>query len=218
VTFAQDYRSDPSVRRLASEIGNNSCIIFIGAGVSVAAGFPSWDALEEKMRTEANLKGCYGPLRIADCYKLYVGERDFSNFLRSVFHTEASPTRIHERLAVPTSIYVTTNFDTLMEDALRTHRGHGKVSKIVNTQTSRWVSVSIQSEHPSVLKIHGCAEDNEGYVIGERDYIEYSDNYAHVNRCLTNLFEKSSVLFLGYSLSDRNVSQLLYNVQKLTQL
>lgn len=219
VAIKQNFRSDPDLRGLAKDIEERRCVVFLGAGASVAAGLPGWRELEKQMKTEAGLEGDYGPLRTADCCRDYLGANRFYKFVEEAFRIDAEPTRLHRRLStLPVNIFITTNYDTLMEEALVRARGKDKVNILANGNVHRWRDVDAYGHSTWVLKIHGSiTESPSGIVIGERDYLDFSENYPHVVSCLSDLFAKNSILFLGYSLSDWNIAQVLYDVQKLTR-
>ena len=83
------------------------------------------------------------------------------------------------------------------------------------------------AERPVVLKIHGAIDralDGEwdSYVITEDHYIEYltrTDVSSLIPVTLLNKLKRSSILFLGYSLSDWNLRAILHRIwggQKLS--
>jgi hypothetical protein len=217
--MTQDFRSDPNFRSLAKDLAEGRCVLFLGSGISLAAGFPNWGQLEALMQASCGLGGSYGPLRTADCCRQELGDQRFHALLEAQFRTAAKPTDVHRRLAeLPVKAFVTTNYDTLMEDALVDARGRNNVNVLANRNPHRWGKVNVFDSPTWVLKIHGNITDfPSGIVIGERDYLRFSTDYPHVVRCLSGLFEQNSVLFLGYSLSDANVAQILFDVHRLTE-
>lgn len=211
----QNFRSDAHFRAVVKDIHDGNCVLFVGAGVS-APHFPSWKELETKMKRAAQLEKEYGPLRTADCCLEQLGSGPFHDLLKEVFDITVGPTPLHHALArLPVKVFVTTNYDNLLENALRAVREHVRV--VPNTNKYPWPHVAVGTPTTWVLKIHGSAETfPDGIVIGERDYLKYSDDYPHVTQCLSNLFARHSVVFMGYSLSDPNVGQILFDVQRIT--
>jgi acyl carrier protein len=216
--MTQDFRSDHNFRQLARDMAEGRCVLFLGAGVSKAAGLPTWQALEQKMREKAGMRGEYGALRTADYCRQVLTPQHFYSWIESIYKTNDLPTRLHKRLAkLPVTAFVTTNYDTLMEQSLFQERGQAAVNVLVNTNRHRWPHVDASGGPTWVLKIHGSVTDfPNGIVIGERDYLRFSSDYPHVVHCLSNLFSQRSVLFLGYSLSDANIAQILFDVHRLT--
>lgn len=214
----QNYVSDPNVRRLAKDIYEGQCIVFIGSGVSIPAGLPSWNELTKLMKDEAELKDDYGPSRTADVCKEYLGERGFYSFLEKKIKKNYSPTRLHKRLAkMPFKIFVTTNYDTLMEDAIIEGQGKENLEVFSNNNKAKWSSIIDTHETRWILKIHGCVTQfPDNIIIGEQDYLSFADENKHVIDAFTTILKKRSVLFLGYSLSDWNVTQVLFNTLKNT--
>ena len=100
-------------------------------------------------------------------------------------------------------VIVTTNYDTLTEDLLNSI--HQKPTIYIGQKgffddTYNW---------SELFKIHGDINDPDSIVITEEDYKRYDNNSILISaKILSNLIN-SPIIFLGYSLSDRNVQKLL---------
>lgn len=100
-------------------------------------------------------------------------------------------------------VIVTTNYDTLIEDQLTSI--NKTPQKYVRNQgffdeTINW---------GELYKIHGDVSDPQSIVINENDYKKYDqDSILVTAKLLTNMIN-NPIIFLGYSLSDRNVRNLL---------
>ncbi|CYU24841.1 TPA: SIR2 family protein [Streptococcus suis] len=100
-------------------------------------------------------------------------------------------------------VIVTTNYDTLTEDLLDSIDQKPTVyvgQKGFFDETYNW---------SELFKIHGDVYDPSSIVITEEDYKVYDNNSILISaKILSNLIH-SPIIFIGYSLTDRNVQKLL---------
>jgi hypothetical protein len=136
------------------------------------------------------------------------------------------PDQAHAILAsFPVPVYLTTNYDDYMEQALRAR------NRTPQTEVCRWnsglktrPSHLLTSEpdvgHPVVYHLHGHIDDPDSFVLTEDDYLDFIVNarrYEGVtDRSLQvlppkidELISSTSLLFLGYGLRDWNLRVLL---------
>lgn len=217
----QNFETNADMIKMAESVMQKKCVIFIGAGVSMASGFPDWSDLMQKMRkhTGLNTEMDYGgPLRCADYCKQILGNNEFYYFMKNEFarKPEWKENDPHILLAkLPCKIYITTNYDTLMEDALERVRGDESIEVISSDRDIRVEDPGTKDNCVWVIKMHGCIKKNlHEIVIGESDYLEYETRYEKMNALVSRLMQDYSVLFLGYSISDWNMSKILYQCKK----
>jgi hypothetical protein len=186
--------------------------------------------------------------RVSEYVDLSSGDGPLYRSLRDVFAREYQPTSLHRlladvsiRLGSPRHLLVvTTNYDTLMEQAfaevgepydvvvyqasgahrgqLVHHRADGDIVPIDRPNENRDVSIADRSV---VLKIHGAAdpleEGRDSYVVTEDHYIEYLAEASATRLIPVLLLAKmlrSHFLFLGYSLRDWNLRVILHQIFK----
>jgi len=105
-------------------------------------------------------------------------------------------------------VIVTTNYDTLTEKLLSDLSKKPTIyigQKGFFDETYNWAEL---------FKIHGDVSDPSSIVITEEDYNTYDKNSILISaKILVNLIQ-SPIIFLGYSLSDRNVQKLLVDFAK----
>jgi hypothetical protein len=142
---------------------------------------------------------------------------------------------------LPQLFAVTTNYDDLLERALADegldfdvvwydakqnsrdrgrffHRAPGKEPKAI-ARPNKYAGLPVVLERPAILKLHGClireSAVDDSYVITEDSYIDYlsiGDLGALVPIALWQRLTSSSLLFLGYSLSDWNLRVILNRI------
>jgi len=136
-------------------------------------------------------------------------------------------------------------FDVIWYEAKQNNEAHGRfvhrapggratVVKRANEYTGEQkeqeadvVETKALLERPAVLKLHGCvdreSEDDDSYVITEDSYIDYLslssvDVGSLIPIALWNRLMTTSLLFLGYSLSDWNLRVILNRIQGVQKL
>lgn len=130
------------------------------------------------------------------------------------------PNEIHGLLAdMPIPIYITTNYDSFMMQALKQrkhppkhpHREICRWNKLVREEPSILDdehNFEPTAENPVVFHLHGHDELPESMVLTEDDYLDFvigiSKDPDLIPRRIQRAFTGTSLLFLGYSLADWN--------------
>jgi SIR2-like domain len=162
--------------------------------------------------------------------------------LRGSFAVDCEPGLLHTQLANTTGIqlYVTTNYDDLLEKALNPRKPHLIVDR---GEKGLWVgcagdplrranptgnelyellndSKTQQPSHPIIFKMHGSIDRtnarNDSYLVTEEDYVDFLGRAggSYVPPYLHSLMESKDILFLGYSLEDWNIRVILRKLFK----
>jgi hypothetical protein len=123
-----------------------------------------------------------------------------------------APDEIHGVLAdLPLPVYITTNYDDLMERALKS-RGKTPIQNICLWNEKLKQLKPIPSDYfptpekPLVFHIHGIYEIPKSLVLTEYDYLDFlaaiSKKPNPFPPCIRDAFTDSSLLFLGYRIAD----------------
>ncbi|MCP4896778.1 MAG: HAD-IA family hydrolase [bacterium] len=195
---------------LVRAFADHDGVLFVGAGLSKAAGLPQWSELISEL--EGDLSGSpevTSFLDIAQYYEVEFGRMRLVSTLRQHLDTvDTKPTKAHQVLVkLPTHTILTTNFDNLLERALK-EEGVPYTPVIGRFDAAFWTTKRTQ-----LVKLHGDLNHPDSIVLTAQDYERFSlDRPTFVN-LLANALQTRTVLFLGYSATDHNFRQVLTKVR-----
>lgn len=95
---------------------------------------------------------------------------------------------------------ITTNYDLFLEGAA------AKYKKYIGQEELVFSSIQGIAE---IYKIHGCVSNPGSIVINEEDYSEFEKNSPYLAAKLMTIFMEYPIIFLGYSMADRNIRSIL---------
>jgi hypothetical protein len=194
------------------ELGSAS--VFVGAGLSQAAGYPSWKALLRDIAKELGLDIEYEhDLAAVAQYSVNkaVGKRHrLASLIVKEFPPKLlAPEPFNLLARLPLRHIWTTNYDTLVETAWRNERKHLDVK-------SRNEDLGVDSPwaHAILYKMHGSVEHPSDVVIAKDDYELYRSMRPGFLQLLTGHLVSKQVLFLGFSFTDPNLSHLFGSIRE----
>lgn len=203
-------------RRLTEHARTGKLVLFLGAGISTAAGLPSWQELLAELAVAAGLDEG----ELAALKQLHV--LDQAHIIKTRFEGRDlglgeeikarmdSPcyTLAHALLAgLPVSEAVTTNYDELYERA---------------TSGARRPVAVLPYERPGggqpwLLKLHGSVTRPAEIVLTREDYIRYGDQRAALAGIVQAMLITRHMLFVGFSLADDNFNRIADDVRKVVR-
>lgn len=157
--------------------------------------FNNGDILIEGLTTERVFKENISPFKYAIC-------KDFSNY-KIKADVDSEELNAFKLFLKKAKIIITTNYDPFIENLLSDE-------KVVFRKYVGNKGLFDESESWSELyKIHGDVSDSKSIVINKDDYDLYDQNSILISaKILSNLIT-NQIIFLGYSLTDRNIRKLL---------
>lgn len=203
------------IERYSEKIINDNAAVFIGAGLSMGSGFDSWKDLLSDMASSLRIKieKEHDLVRIAQYCHNELGRSELTQTVCQKIDILASPSENHEILAkLPIKTFWTTNYDTLIEDALK---DAGRVTDIKFRNEHLWRSRKDQDA--SVYKMHGDIRTPDDVVIIKNDYEEYHLRYRPFLHTLTGHLIEKTFLFVGMSFTDPNLDHVLGKVRLTVQ-
>lgn len=193
------------INHLVSCLEQKSLSVFLGAGMSLVACGLDWNALVTPYISQ--LQGNDNDPIKGLQYYVTQNKIDVSDFKKEIarkFLGLKYDLR-HELLAkLPIRNYWTTNFDTLMEDALKITCEQRDVMK-----TNDSFITAEERRDNVVYKLHGDANEPHGIVILQDDYDDYSKSHCNYVTALENELATNSMLFLGYSFNDPDIKNII---------
>jgi hypothetical protein len=222
--------------RLLDAVAANKLVPFVGAGISkktIPGQFPSWSELVAELCEEANRLRVISSIEKKEVTNLIKqGKLTIAaEIVKSVLPADALVAVFDKRfvtgnlnsvdlrtqiliLKIASRIVLTTNYDTLLEDAFARHfRFAGNV---VTYRDPYSVQNTIQSFDesgpPLVFKIHGTIRDRSSIVLSERDYRSLMFDHEANKTVISTIFMSNVLLFLGFSMNDREV---LFHLERM---
>ncbi|OED65566.1 hypothetical protein A165_08865 [Vibrio tasmaniensis ZS-17] len=112
---------------------------------------------------------------------------------------------------------ITTNWDMFIEQLFPDYTTYVGQEELL---------FSNPQEIGEIYKIHGCSTNANSLVLTDSDYDDFNEKNTYLAAKLITLFVEHPIVFIGYSISDENISSLLKaisncigrdNIEKLRQ-
>ncbi|MDK3257944.1 SIR2 family NAD-dependent protein deacylase [Blastococcus capsensis] len=203
---------------LAEQLGERArrgqLALFVGAGVSAAAGLPTWEQLVHELATRSGLddalrEGLSGlpPQDSAALLARELGSEQLEAFVAERFGP-GSYALAHALLAdLPVQEFVTTNYDPLVELAADDIGRQVRVLPYEEAEPGR----------PWLLKLHGDAAHPGSVVLTREEYLQFGNTGAALAGVLHSLLLTRHVLFVGTSMLDDDLIRIAHQVRMAWQ-
>ena len=210
-----DDREMAEARRLGGLAAQGHLALFLGAGVSMAAGLPSWGDLIKNLgeRVEGGLPKDFDGLDALDQAEFLAtrlgGAQELNQAVIEIIGRSGKIALAHALLAgMGCGHAVTTNYDNLYERA---------VEATGRTRPSVLPWESVEEGRPWLLKLHGDIDRTPSIVLTRRDFVLFDAKSRPAGSLLQALLLTKHVLIIGASLSDGNVIRLAMEVDEYLQ-
>jgi hypothetical protein len=140
-----------------------------------------------------------------------LGRRKFHALVRQELKLTGDVPDTHRHIVrTPFSCLVTTNFDSLLEDAYGRWDPRGRPKTPTGAELAQQGTLLFDGTF-FILKAHGDLDDESSIIFTSEDYRRVIHSNPAFQSMLTGILLRHAVLFVGYSLSDPNFRLLLDN-------
>lgn len=204
----------PDMERLITLIRNKEIILWAGSGLSLYAGYPSGtafcdiicNAAKSENDKEILLRHKSVLMNIAEEFEQLYSRDELIGLVSAHFDKPPSvrPHAHYLCTQIPQiDTIITTNYDHLFEYAYGDN-----LCTVVGTQYK-----TPDKKPVTLYKIHGDSSDSASVVLTSKDYAKF---YEGLNSLIWNklkvILAEHSVLFIGYSLEDKNIEDIFEKV------
>jgi hypothetical protein len=175
-------------------------ILWVGAGASAAAGYPTLAKLDELLREQMPGETRTG-FDLIDAYISRYSKAHLTNFLETHLGAPKSFVALHgflARLAGAGWFHAifTTNYDELLEDALK----HERTFFVPQILEQNFVLGGREGLH--LLKLHGSRTDWKSCVLSAASYAQFKNSYPLLKNQLDLNLRHHPLFFIGCSMRD----------------
>lgn len=193
---------------------DRNAAIFAGAGLSIPAGMVNWKRLLSDIAREIGLDVDKEDdlISVAQYHVNERGGRDRLNEkLLNEFSRRARLTQNHRILAsLPIRTYWTTNYDGLLEGALRREGKRPDVKMTVEN-----LATTLHDRDAVVYKMHGDVSLPDKAILTKDDYEAYNSTHQLFSSALQGDLVSKTFLFVGFSFTDPNLAYILSRIRLL---
>jgi len=190
--------------------------LFVGAGISRAAGYVDWKQLLKEIAEELELDIDRETdlVALAQFHVNRRGGRDRLNQLlidEFLEHVELTPAH-HLIASLPVSTVWTTNYDDLLEVAFEAAHKRTDVKRRRDD-----FAVTRKRTDATIYKMHGDKTSPAEAILTKEDYETYDGTRELFTIALKSDLAKKTFLFLGVSFSDPNIMYVLGRMKQLLE-
>jgi hypothetical protein len=214
-------------------LAQKDTVLFIGSGVSLWSGLPTWSGMIEELAIFIELNGTKADLVRSEAQKgdllqaaSYAFDKltkqQIGDFIRTACrYGKAKPELIHQRIVtLGPRCFITTNYDDLLEQALRKWQpDHFYRPPITNRQLTETAEIVHARAIDFIFKPHGDAGDSDSIILTREQYRQLLPNGERqaALESVKLLLASRPVVYIGFGLKDPDfiyVRDLLANTYK----
>lgn len=202
--------------RVRELLARPDTVVFVGSGVSMWSGLPSWEGLLLELAEFLDALGQSSVLvrreiergdllQAASFGFMDLAKSDREQFVRQACRVgDAKPSELHEQIvALGPRSFITTNYDKLLERALVAQQVDTGQFRVVTTTNLIGVASIIGAQASEfVFKPHGDVDDSESVVLTREDYRALRGPRRGIFEGLRTLLASRPVVFFGFGLRD----------------
>lgn len=195
---------------------NGELILFVGAGMSMLLGLPSWRELARRVLDDLRSSGfldfseleqllTLSPRTQLSIAKLIAEENGQNVYVAKYFRGAAEGTTIYKALNDIGCACVTTNYDELLSPRfMSTNSGAVTPKPTLRISDREKFFARHLDDTGVVVHIHGSIGEPTKMVVSTREYLEHYD-HDNIKHFLGDLFARKTILFLGYGLEENEL-------------
>src|SRR5882724_50707 len=177
-------------------------VLFIGAGVSMAADAPGWKELIRPLVDKMNLNArqlnrLSLEQQVSFCLRQDGRRQELRQIFRKALDRHHDLTVHKDLISLPVSLILTTNYDSNLEKAAAEIRPYYEL-----ILTDRDVPEKFQAKDLTIIHLYGNTED---FLASEEDLINFEREHPAFSSILQHVLLTRTVFFLGFSFRDHNV-------------
>jgi SIR2-like domain len=196
------------LKEFPKAIADDAAAVFVGAGVSIGAGYPSWKDLLQEIGEELGVKSN----DVFDLAALAQWSIRKSSGKTRILTVIRDQTGVEKPIPVPLEVLArlpvrniwTTNYDRLIE---RAFSSIGRPMDVVFA--SKDLAIRSRPGAARLYKMHGSVDRLDDIVISTDDYELYRNTRGAFLPLLQAHMTSFSMLFIGLSFTDPNVRHVL---------
>lgn len=201
------------VKDFSKEIKEENAAIFAGAGLSASAGFVNWQDLLRPLAEdiELDVEKEHDLVSLAQYHVNKHGgsKSDLNAAILENFSHNVNVTENHKILArLPIHTFWTTNYDSLIEDALKLAGKRPDVKHCI-----KQLPATLPKRDAVVYKMHGDVNHAADAILSKSDYETYQTYHSPFITALAGDLVSKTFLFLGFSFSDPNLDYILSRIR-----
>lgn len=205
------------LKGVLSALRQEDCIIFIGSGISMWSGLPSWTELLRELADfldECGVDNALVTREIANGELLQAASYGFDKLTKTqigIFMTQvcrcgkAKPHEIHNKiLNLGVKCFITTNYDKLLEMGINKWWSQKDIMVVTNRQLSEMGKIVQARSTNFIYKPHGDVGDTDSIILTREQYRSLLINgERHMAlETLRSLMVSRPVVYIGFGLRD----------------
>jgi hypothetical protein len=206
------------IKKLKQVLLQDDCILFIGSGISVWSGLPTWAGLIQELEDFLEINGKNSSLIHAESQRgdllqaasygfAKLSKQQISEFIRlACRYGKAIPHEVHKKIVnLGPRCYITTNYDNLIEESIKIWRPELSIpSPVTNRHLIEMAQIITARAIDFIYKPHGDASDIDSIILTREQYrklLEQGERHAALESLKTLMISRP-IIYLGFGLRD----------------
>lgn len=196
----------------AEQANKGEISLFLGAGISSSAGYPSWKVLLEPCakKLKININNTIDLFLLAQYYANEFGYNALKQIINeNINRLNYDSDIVNELLNIDFKTIWTTNYDEVIEKNLSNRQ---VLTNVIYTDED--LANTSSFNRVNIIKLNGDITNLKKIVITQKDLEEYEEQHTLLLTFFKRELVVNTFLFLGYSFTDSIVLSCLSTVNK----